>query len=76
MVWPVPTRHASGVTDEVLLIHFISELKREIGEAVKDARANDFVKIRIESVEKLVECIHNHFHGHVHDARDVREGWI
>jgi hypothetical protein len=57
MVSPTPARQASGVIGEILLVYFMSELKREIGEAMGSVRTKNFIDIRIDDAQELVECI-------------------
>jgi hypothetical protein len=57
MVWPIVARQASGVIGEILLVYFMSELKREIGEAMESVRTKNFINIRINGAQELVECI-------------------
>jgi hypothetical protein len=57
MVWPIVARQASGVIGEILLVYFMSELKREIGEAMESVRTKNFINIRINGSQELVECI-------------------
>jgi hypothetical protein len=57
MVWPIVACQASGVIGEILLVYFMSELKREIGEAMESVRTKNFINIRINGSQELVECI-------------------